>query len=157
MGHPEERDEASFALENFLPYRLSLLSNTVSEGIARAYRKAHDLTVTEWRVIAVLGRFPGETASQIVDRTAMDKVTVSRAVRKLLERGVVERSPVEQDRRRQALRLTRPKGWHLFRTIVPQALAYERRLLDTLDIDEQASLQGLLDKLQARARELHDP
>ena len=82
-----------FVLERFLPYRLSLLSNTVSEGIATAYRKQHGLSVTEWRVVAVLGRFPGQTASEIVKRTAMDKVSVSRAVKRLQLKGLVERKP----------------------------------------------------------------
>ena len=31
-------DPAGFELENFLPYRLSLLTNTVSQGIAHSYR-----------------------------------------------------------------------------------------------------------------------
>ena len=57
-----------FALEHFLPYRLSLLSNTVSEGIALAYRTAYGLSVTEWRVIAILGRYPGLTALDSRDR-----------------------------------------------------------------------------------------
>ena len=71
---------SEFELEHFLPYRLSLLTNTVSDGIAQAYRQRHDISVTEWRVMAVLGRYPGLTASEIVERTALDKVAISRAV-----------------------------------------------------------------------------
>jgi len=41
-------------LEQFLPYRLSVLANTVSQGIARGYRERHDISVTEWRILAVL-------------------------------------------------------------------------------------------------------
>ena len=80
-----EPDE--FALEAFLPYRLSLLSNTISLGISSSYRKVHGLSVTQWRVIAILGRFPGLTASEIMQRGAMDKVAVSRAVNKLQHKG----------------------------------------------------------------------
>ena len=70
-----------FRLEDYLPYRLSLLSNTVSQGIADRYQRDHDISVTEWRVIVILGRFPGLTASDVVEKTAMDKVSISRAVR----------------------------------------------------------------------------
>ena len=52
-----------FDLQNFLPYRLSLLTNTVSQGIAAAYRDRFGISVTEWRILDVLGRFPGQTAS----------------------------------------------------------------------------------------------
>ncbi|MCA1778441.1 MAG: MarR family transcriptional regulator, partial [Xanthomonadaceae bacterium] len=40
-------------LENFLPYRLSVLSNRVSQGIAATYEQRFGLSVTEWRVIAI--------------------------------------------------------------------------------------------------------
>jgi DNA-binding MarR family transcriptional regulator len=146
-----DKESDSFILEQFLPYRLSLLSNTVSEGISIAYRNEHDLSVTEWRVIAVLGRFPGQTASEIVRRTAMDKVAVSRAVRKLLERGLVARSAHDEDRRRQPLMLTEDNGQALYRAVVPKALAYEKALLESLADKERATLDGLLKKLQRAA------
>src|SRR3546814_12999639 len=44
-------------LERFLPYRLSVLSNRVSQTIADFYVERFGLAVTEWRVIAVLGLF----------------------------------------------------------------------------------------------------
>src|SRR3546814_281012 len=78
-------------LERFLPYRLSVLSNRVSQTIADFYVERFGLAVTEWRVIAVLGRFAGLSANGVAVRTAMDKVAVSRAVARLLERGLLER------------------------------------------------------------------
>src|SRR3546814_12463572 len=76
-------------LERFLPYRLSVLSNRVSQTIADFYVERFGLAVTEWRVIAVLGRFAGLSANGVAVRTAMDKVAVSRAVARLLERGLL--------------------------------------------------------------------
>lgn len=149
-------DIERFALERFLPYRLSLLSNTISEGIATAYRKPHGLSVTEWRVVAVLGRFPGQTASEIVKRTAMDKVAISRAVKRLQVKRLVERKPMAGDRRRQPLQLTRPAGRRLFRKIVPLALAYEQSLLAALTESERQRLDRLLAKLQDQAREVNE-
>lgn len=142
-----------FALEEFLPYRLSLLSNTVSEGIATTYRKDHGLSVTEWRVLAILGRFSGLTASAVMERGAMDKVAVSRAVNKLDEKGLVTRITQEQDRRRVALRLTK-KGVRLFNAVVPGALAYESRLMEGLTAQDRTTLTRLLGELQNRARTL---
>jgi hypothetical protein len=48
---------APLELERFLPYRLSILSNTVSQSIAAEYQDRFELSMTEWRVMAVLGRF----------------------------------------------------------------------------------------------------
>lgn len=143
-----------FLLENFLPYRLSLLSNTISQGISNAYRSPHGLSVTEWRVIAIIGRFPGLTASEVTQRGAMDKVGVSRAVNKLQEKGLVERSEHAEDRRRLPLKLTPRRGVPLFHEVVPQALAYERRLLDTFSQGELKQFSRMVSKLQEAADRL---
>lgn len=147
----ESMTPEDFRLESFLPYQLSLLSNTVSEGIARAYRKPFGLSVTEWRVIAVLGRFPGLTASEIMTHTAMDKVAISRAVKRLRERKLVERREHLEDRRRAHLELTPDRGMKLFRRVVPQALAYERRLLSALSDRERRELSVLVARLHHAA------
>src|SRR6185312_2251072 len=73
--HP---DHAPLELERFVPYQLSIVSNTVSQAIADDYQARHDLGVTEWRVMAVLARFDGLSAREVAERTAMDKVAVRR-------------------------------------------------------------------------------
>ena len=74
-------------LERFLPYRLSVLSNTVSHAIAEMYGERYQLSVTQWRVLAVVGRFPDLSAVEVAERTKMDKVAVSRAVAELIRDG----------------------------------------------------------------------
>ena len=144
-----------FLLEEFLPFRLSVLSNTVSQGISSAYRKQFGLSVTEWRVVAVLGRFPGLTASDITERTAMDKVAVSRAVNRLLAKKLLERGSHSQDRRRLPLKLAPVEGVALFNEVVPKALDYERRFLSALSAEELDSFKDMLGKLRAAAEALN--
>jgi DNA-binding MarR family transcriptional regulator len=139
---------AQLDLERFLPYRLSVLSNTISQAIAREYAERFDLSVTEWRVIAVLGRFPGVSANEVAERTAMDKVAVSRAVNRLLAAGRIKRETHDDDRRRSVLELT-AKGRRVYEQIAPRALAHERALLEALDDDERAWLERILRKLDA--------
>jgi DNA-binding MarR family transcriptional regulator len=67
-------------LDRFVPYKLSVLSNRVSDAIARHYSERFGLSIPEWRVMAVLGQKPGLSARDVAARTAMDKVQVSRAV-----------------------------------------------------------------------------
>ncbi|MDG6348546.1 MarR family transcriptional regulator [Luteimonas sp. 8-5] len=133
-------------LEHFLPYRLSVLSNRISDAIAREYSQRYALGVTEWRVMAVLGRWPGLTASQVAQRTAMDKVAVSRAVASLLKAGRLSRTADAGDRRRALLKLS-SAGQAIHDEVVPHARAFEMRLLDGIRIDERASLFRLLDRL----------
>ena len=72
-------------LEHFLPYRLSVLSNRISQDMASLYAERFNLSITEWRIIAILGRYPDLSANEVAERTAMDKVAVSRAVASLLK------------------------------------------------------------------------
>ena len=137
-------------LEHFLPYRLSVLSNTVSSALAGAYARRFGLTIPQWRVVAVLARSPGLSAAAVAERTAMDKVAVSRAVAGLTRSGRVRRVQAVADRRRSVLTLT-ARGRAVYLQIVPLALAYERRLLGELSPAEQAQFDRLLGRLQKRS------
>ena len=139
-------NHAQLELQNFLPYRLSVLSNRTSDAIAREYSQRFSLSVTEWRVMAVLGRYPELSANQVAQRTAMDKVAVSRAVAKLLDTGRLLREFDEDDRRRSVLRLSEA-GYAIYDQIVPLALGFERQLLGDVDATERALLFRLLDRL----------
>lgn len=142
---------AELELERFLPYRLSVLANLVSRALARIYQERFALSAPQWRVIAVLARFPSLSANDVAEKTAMDKVTVSRAVAGLARQGRVLRRLDAADRRRSALRLS-AKGRAVYRMIAPAALAYERELLDGLSPGDAAALDRLIDELSRRAR-----
>lgn len=143
-------------LEDFLPYRLSILSNTVSSTIASTYDKRFGLSIPEWRVIAVLGRFPGLSAVEVAERTLMDKVAVSRAVSKLLKSGRIDRQFADADRRRSILNLTE-EGHRVHNEIAPLALQFEEDLLHGLDESEIRTLNVLVERLLARARLIGTP
>ena len=139
-----------FDLAAFLPYRLSLVSNTISRALAKSYQEPHGLSVQEWRIIAVLGRFPNSTATDVIQITAMDKVMVSRAVKRLLECGLIVRTKNTADRRSRLLNLSK-SGDNVFRDVVPRILNYEKDLTRHLSVAERGQLDKLLNKLQAIA------
>ena len=143
-------------LENFLPYRLSILSNTVSRTVARVYDKRFNLSIPEWRVIAILGRFPGLSAVEVAERTLMDKVAVSRAVSKLIKNGRIDREFADADRRRSILNLSE-EGRRVHDEIAPLALQFERDLLQGLSAEDVQRLDILMERLLARARLIGAP
>ena len=143
----------SLDLEHFLPYRLSVASNAVSSLIARAYQDRFGLSVPQWRLICVLAEDGGLTQGQIVARTMMDKVMVSRAAQGLLKRHLVARSDHEADGRSHVLALSK-EGAGLHAEIAPLALAYEAALIAGLAPDEVALLKRLLSRLQTAAGHL---
>jgi DNA-binding MarR family transcriptional regulator len=140
-------------LERFVPYRLSVLSNTVSMSIAHAYERDFALSIPEWRVVAVLARFPNLSAIEVAERTAMDKVAVSRAVRSLVAARRLVRSFDKGDRRRSILRLS-AGGRSVYTKVAPLALRYEQNLLDALSATDRRTLDRLLSRLMDRARQM---
>jgi DNA-binding MarR family transcriptional regulator len=140
-------------LENFLPYRLSVLAQVVSESLHDLYAGPFGLTVTQWRVMAALGRFAPLAASDVGQRIVMDKVAVSRAVTGLMKRGLVERATDREDRRRASLKLS-ARGRAMHARIVPLALEYEERLYAALNPEERRQFDSLSDRLFIHAQAL---
>ncbi|MEQ9316151.1 MAG: MarR family winged helix-turn-helix transcriptional regulator [Henriciella sp.] len=104
---PDSDSPDTLRLDGFLPYRLSVLSNAVSRKIADMYERDFDISIWQWRIIAVLGESDGLTATEVANRTLMDKPAVSRATSSLLDRGLISRKSDTSDRRKAALRLTK--------------------------------------------------
>jgi len=143
-------------LEDFLPYRLAILSHTVSSLIARVYDKRFGLTIPEWRVIAIVGRFPGLSAVEVAERTMLDKVAVSRAVTKLIKAGRIDREFADADRRRSILTLSED-GRKVHDEIAPLALAMENDLLHGLNDEQISTLNTVIERLLVRARLISSP
>ncbi len=135
-------------LKAFLPYRLSVLSNQISRSISSNYEQQFSLSPAQWRIIAVLGEESDLSAAQVAKRTAMDKVTISRAVKKLLAANRLERHFSESDKRRSVLALSE-QGQQIYLQIVPLALTYEAKIMQKLSNKEQKYLDYLLKKLSS--------
>ncbi len=147
------KKHARLRLESFLPYRLSIASNRVSDLVAEAYDRLFGLNIAQWRVIAVLGESTPLTQLAIVRQTVMDKMTVSRAVRPLVERGLIDRAPHAGDKRSSLLALS-DAGRMLYVSVAPAALAMETALLEEFSREEVEALEASLAKLEAAALRL---
>ena len=144
-------EKTCLKLDDFLPYRMSVAANAVSEMIATAYEALFGLKVSEWRIIAVLADTPSITPLALGGRTRMDKMTVSRAASALAERGLIQRSANPADRRSHLLRLT-SEGERLYTEVAPAALELERTLLAGFDGDDIARFVATLQRLEHAAR-----
>ncbi len=149
--------DAEYQLNDFLPYQLSIASNAVSSLIAERYRKRFGLKVMEWRVMAVLGD-AGPSGGPLTQRdlseaTLMDKVAVNRACKVLEQRGLIARAQNEKDGRSHLLELT-GEGQAIHREIMPLAKATERELFEGFNLEEEAALRGMLERMRTRAASL---
>lgn len=143
-------EHAPIELEKFVPYQLSIVSNTVSQAIADEYQQRFDLGTVEWRVMAVLARYDGEglSARAVARLTAMDKVAISRALARLVAKRRVLRRTHHGDKRRSVLRLS-AEGWRIHDAVAPLARRREREFMAVLSAEERGWLGRILDKLMA--------
>ena len=135
-------------LDDFIPYRLSVTSNLVSDSIARAYESLSGLTIPEWRLVAVIAETGGITQQAIGAKTLMDKVTVSRAAIALVGRGLLARRDNPEDRRSHLLELT-DAGRDLYAVVAPKALDLESRIFDAFDPQEVAQFVAMLRRIES--------
>ena len=143
--------QRSLVLEAFAPYRIVALGHAISKKLAEAYAD-ENLTIPEWRVLAVVAQAVSLAARDVVSRTPMDKMTVSRAVASLEGKGFIRRAPSVEDRRVNALSLSK-EGRALFDRVAGLALRYEDELLAVLTRNERAVFEAALSKLEKGAKE----
>ncbi|MCP4432289.1 MAG: winged helix-turn-helix transcriptional regulator [Gammaproteobacteria bacterium] len=133
-------------LERFLPYRIAILAARVGRSFAQRYEKKFSLSVSEWRIIAVLGENSDLSAAEVSNRTGLDKVAVSRAVKNLLTNNRLERHFSSDDRRRSVLSLS-SDGRKVYGEVSLLALSYEESILAGLSEEEHEFLDNILNKL----------
>ncbi len=141
------------SLDDYLPYQLAVTSNKVSGLIAKAYEARFGLSIPAWRLLAVLNEAQPLTGQDLVARTLMDKVMVSRTVSHLIERGLINRKQNENDKRFQTLTLTKD-GQEVVDEIIPLAKDLETSLLSAFSKEEILTLKALLKALSNRVDEI---
>ena len=132
---PSRKPGPALTLAEFLPYRLNVVTQAVSLGLAQLYSDEFGISVPEWRILAALGEktatcdqdWAGMTARDLAQHGRMGKVMVSRAVASLLDRKILSKRANRDDRREAFLRLT-TRGADMYEAIVPKALAYQQSL-----------------------------
>ena len=134
-------------LDEFLPYRLSIASNAVSDAVATAYRTLFGLRIPEWRLMAVLAEDGAMSQQALCGRTRMDKVTVSSAAIALADRGLIARATNPEDQRSHLLTLS-GQGWALYEQIAPKAIELERRIFAGFSQAERDQLGAMLERLE---------
>ncbi|MCB2112634.1 MAG: MarR family transcriptional regulator [Parvularculaceae bacterium] len=135
-------------LSQFLPYRIAVLARSLSEKLGAAYA-GEGLTVPEWRVLAVVSQESAVAARDVVARTPMDKMAVSRAVASLEKKGLVARRPAS-DRRVSAIELSQ-EGRRISRRVADIVLRFEADIVAELTIAERDAFLTLLAKLENAA------
>jgi len=141
------------------PENTLALIHVLSLQIGRAFHARiaaeFDVTIAEWRIMLSLIQRTGATANEIAEEWAIEKMAVSRAVRRLERMNRITRRVNPEDRRSYTLAMTEA-GIRLFERIVPAANARYREITSAATRDELAVLFRVLTKLVGQTRNLAD-
>ncbi len=140
---------AEFRLDTFLPYKLAVVTDCISNVFAGNYDRQFQLTIPEWRVLATIAVHGTMSPTSVGRQTAMDKVKVSRAAQSLVAKGMLRQNQDPRDGRGRLLRLTR-KGTAAFEGMVPLATRLETKIFGSLSRADLTALNRILTKLSTQ-------
>ncbi|RJR44909.1 MAG: MarR family transcriptional regulator [Desulfobacteraceae bacterium] len=137
--------------------RMAAAFGRIINALSTGKKPRHDfgtgdlLSPAEIHLVAVIGKMPGLTASQIVPQLGITKGAVSQSLKKLVRKGYVDKSPKADNLREHSLMLT-PKGRKAFSHHEKQEGKLIRSLREHLKRMETRHLESVTNLLN----ELHD-
>lgn len=151
----EKRLGDQSALDRRTTYRFSILAARQARFLSQMYAQEFGLTLSQWKVLPIIGHCAPMSAKEVGERTSLEPEKVTRAVDRLVARGLVTRRADSEDRRRVVLSLA-VRGKEVFRRSEEIRNAIEREFLDALQPREKEMFHSLLDKLEQRAVTMFD-
>lgn len=152
MANPKPGPETPvLSIRDLVSYRLSRAASLMSRGAALRYRREFNVSLGEWRALALLAVGSDQTLMALSRAAGLDKAQMSRVVTSLVERSLVLREPVAGDGRTARLSLTEA-GRVLYGRLIAAAGERDQAFRAALSDDEFATLEAALHKLVAQAR-----
>ncbi len=146
--------EDDFILDDFFPYQVRIFYSEVSQCVRKVYGQRYGLSVSEWRVLAVMGSSDALTASDVCQLSSIDKVEACRAIQRLQSRHFIDGKSDHRDRRRRILQLT-VTGQAVFQDLAGKVKELEKQLLNNLDIEDQNKLRHLMLQVRLNAQAIN--
>jgi len=133
-----------------LSYEVNSTSDALRRSAALRFRREHDVSLMEWRTLALIDSLQPVTLRALTDYSSTDKAQISRIVSALVERHMVTRRAHSTDARSAELELS-ALGSTTLKGLARTAQARDRAFRTVLSDDEAAQLVGILAKLKIKA------
>jgi DNA-binding MarR family transcriptional regulator len=144
---PNETSFRNFDHKAYVPYLLRRISDTLIERFT-ARLKPYGITLTQWRVLAVLHRRGSTRFGMLGSQTLIEPPTLSRIIEELRDSGLVTKTSSEVDARGVLIIPTR-EAVKLVKKLTPLALELEQETLTGLTDDEAEMFRRLVRRVCA--------
>lgn len=146
-------DRRAPSFHALLSYQINSTADAVRRGGVMRLRRLHDVSLMEWRTLALIDHLQPVRLRDLATEAAADKAQVSRIVSALVARGLVQRQSPGRDTRSAHLALTssgRAKLAGLLRSVEQ----FDRSVAVALQSAEAELLLSLLARVRTQALEL---
>jgi len=142
-------DEAGTGLsvDSFITTQMSRVGNALRRSITLPYAEKFGLTVAEWRMLSVLAEAKRLPFAELVAQSATDKSLVSRALRLLESRGLVQLEAQPGAPRKGLVCHIMSDGLALYEQAMPIARQRQAAMLHVLTREERQVMYRVLKKL----------
>ena len=138
------RRQTGPVITELLSYRLHRVANAFERGAALLFRKEFDVSLGEWRALALIASGAATTTNRIARLAGIDPAQMSRIITKLAERGYPTRP--SGPRNSAPLSLT-AEGMRVYEGLIAAARARNDAFFAALTEDEILHLDSALEKL----------
>jgi len=120
-------------------------------------KKYFDLSLNEWRVLALIKAHAPVRASDVADQMLMDKSQLSRLIKALMAKHLINSKTDHADARAIVLSLT-AKGGMLYQDMMDEVLHQNEKVLEPLSAEEVLQFNDMLNRLNTHSLALlHAP
>ena len=153
----------NLSVEDFPTFILLRLANAAKVHLTRRYLDQFEMSLPEWRLLALVARYSPLPFGEVALRSSMDKGQVSRTLQIIRRRGLVRINAVNAGKRlRKGSAAPRievfvtPKGRALCQKIVPVARKHQMRLLALLSLKERQTFYTVARRMMEQMPQLPD-
>jgi DNA-binding MarR family transcriptional regulator len=143
LDHPENLDQ-------LFNNRLSRLLASSSAPSIRLFEGGYGVSRREWRLVGLVAVYGAMSPSELAERAHLERPRVSRVLTGLVQRGLLARVGLPNDRRRARVEIT-PAGRRLYEEVFPQLVRLHERVLSALSPQQVVEFDAMLVLLTEQA------
>ncbi len=147
--------EDVLSLQQFVTYRLARVQAKLNAQASRILKDAAGLSLTQWRIIFLLGTMGTSKSSDLTWISGIDKGLFSRKLKTLIASGLVQAETDQSDQRVQRLSLT-DHGRDVFTATLPRMRARQTALQRNINEADLETFHRVLGQVEQAAEE-NDP
>ena len=140
-----DEDGTELLVNDFLTTLVVTTGNALKRSVTLKYTEQFGLTMPEWRVLSVLAEQREIPFAELTVRSATDKGQLSRTLRVMQERGLLE---LRNEAAKKVTCLVTKAGLKLYRQVMPVARKRQAGFIRQLAPAERRAVYGALRKLR---------